>query len=64
MELKFKVEIYDVGINACVDVPESVAKKMTPKNGNIKVKGTINGFEFFRNLTLYEYYFKKYNLSQ
>ncbi len=50
MELKFKAEIYKVGINACVDVPESVTEKMAPKNGYIKVKGFINGFEFSKNL--------------
>lgn len=50
MELKFKAEIYKVRINACVDVPESVSGKMTPKNGYKKVKGSINGFEFSKNL--------------
>ncbi len=50
MELKFKAKIYKVGINACVDVPESVTEKMTPEKGYIKVKGLINGFEFFKNL--------------
>lgn len=50
MELKFRAEIYKVGINACVDVPESISQKMTPKNGYIKVKGTINGFKFSKNL--------------
>ncbi len=50
MELKFKAKIYKVGINACVDVPESVTKKMTPEKGYIKVKGLINGFEFSKNL--------------
>ena len=48
--MKFKAEIYKVGINACVNVPESITEKMTPKNGYIKVKGSINGFEFFKNL--------------
>lgn len=50
MELRFKAEIYKVGINTCVDVPESVSGKMTPKNGYIKVKGSINEFKFSKNL--------------
>ena len=50
MELKFKAEIYKIGINACVDVPENVTEKMTSSSGYIKVKGMINGFEFSKNL--------------
>ncbi|MEL4309081.1 DUF1905 domain-containing protein [Joostella sp. CR20] len=50
MELKFKAEIYKVGINACVDVPENITEKMTAKNGYIKVKGVINGFKFSKHL--------------
>ena len=50
MELKFKAEIYKVGINACVDVPEKITHKMEPQSGYIKVKGSINGFEFSKNL--------------
>lgn len=50
MELEFKAEIYKVGINACVDVPEKVTDKMKSQNRNIKVKGNINGFEFSKHL--------------
>ena len=50
MEVDFKAKIYKVGINACVDVPESVTNSMEPTKGYIKVKGTINGFGFTKTL--------------
>lgn len=50
MELEFSAEIYKAGINACVDVPEEITDTMEPHKGYIKVKGSINGFEFSKNL--------------
>lgn len=46
----FKAKIYKVGINAVVDVPHSVSGKMKPEKGYIRVKGTINGFDFATTL--------------
>jgi len=46
----FKAKIYKVGINAVVDVPEAVSGKMEPEKGYIRIKGTINGFDFATTL--------------
>ncbi len=51
-EYKFSAEIYKVGINACVDVPEKITDNMKPVNGYIKINGEINGFAFNKNLVL------------
>ena len=44
--LDFKAEIYKIGINACVDVPKTITNDLTSARGQIKVRGTINGFTF------------------
>lgn len=49
-EHKFNANIYKVGINACVDVPEEITEKMKAENGYIKISGRINGFAFNKNL--------------
>jgi hypothetical protein len=50
MPIKFKAKIYKIGINAVVDVPKRVTSSLTATAGRIKIKGTINGFDF--NTTL------------
>lgn len=42
----FSAIIYKTGINAAVDVPQDVTGKLKPDKGYIKVRGTINGFDF------------------
>lgn len=51
----FKAKIYKVGINAVVDVPDTVSGKMKPEKGYIRIKGTINGFDFATTLTPVKY---------
>lgn len=46
----FKAKIYKVGINAVVDVPDTVSGEMEPEKGYIRIKGTINGFDFATTL--------------
>ena len=46
----FEAKIYKDGINACVDVPGSITSKLTKEKGFIYVKGTVNGFSFFKSL--------------
>jgi hypothetical protein len=48
--MAFKAHIYKVGINAVVEVPASVTKKMKAVKGYIPVVGRINGFEFKQTL--------------
>jgi len=50
MRQKFKAKIYPVGINWCVDVPSSVSGKLKPVKGYIRIKGTINNYEFTQTL--------------
>ncbi|MFZ1675935.1 MAG: DUF1905 domain-containing protein [Saprospiraceae bacterium] len=50
MEFRFKGEIYKVGINPCVDVPERITLKMKPLRGYIFVKGEINKHKFEQTL--------------
>lgn len=50
MKINFKAKIYKAGINPCVDVPISITKKMTATKGYIKIKGTINNFNFAQTL--------------
>ncbi len=50
VEYRFGAKIYKIGINSCVDVPSEITNQMKPTNGYIKVKGTINGFAFNKNL--------------
>ena len=42
----FEAEIYQTGINECVDVPIEITEKMVTEKGRIKIKGKINGFAF------------------
>jgi len=42
----FKAKIYKIGINAVVDVPKRITASMIATAGRIKIKGTINGFDF------------------
>ena len=42
----FKAKIYKIGINAVVDVSKRITSTMSPTAGRIKIKGTINGFDF------------------
>ncbi len=42
----FEAEIYQTGINECVDVPTEITEKMVTEKGRIKIKGKINGFAF------------------
>lgn len=46
MSLSFKAKIYKIGINAVVDAPTRITSSMTSTAGRIKIKGTINGFDF------------------
>jgi hypothetical protein len=46
----FKTEIYKVGINPVVDVPNKISSKMKPVKGYIPVKGMINAHAFHQTL--------------
>ncbi|MXV49910.1 DUF1905 domain-containing protein [Pedobacter sp. HMF7647] len=48
--MNFKARIYRVEINLCVDVPREVTDTMKPTKGYIRIKGTINGFNFIQTL--------------
>ena len=50
MQYHFEAKIYQSGINWCVDVPYEITHQLEPKKGYIKVKGTINGYAFSKNL--------------
>jgi hypothetical protein len=50
MKHNFKAKIYKIGINWAVDVPKELADQMKPEKGYIRIKGTINGFEFIQTL--------------
>ncbi|HZV72040.1 MAG TPA: DUF1905 domain-containing protein [Saprospiraceae bacterium] len=50
MGFRFKGEIYKVGINPCVDVPERITLKMKPDRGYIPVLGEINKHKFQQTL--------------
>lgn len=50
MAYVFKAKIYKTGINWCVDVPEKITNRLTAEKGKIKIKGTINGFDFTKTL--------------
>lgn len=50
MSFSFKAKIYKTGINWAVDVPEKITAKLEKTKGYIRVKGTINHFEFKTNL--------------
>ncbi|PST84963.1 hypothetical protein C7T94_02255 [Pedobacter yulinensis] len=46
----FEAEIYQTGINWCVDVPPTVTSQMKPEKGYIHISGKINGFAFRKTL--------------
>ena len=50
MVLTFKAKIYKIGINAVVDVPKRITSKFTAVSGRIRIKGTINDFNFTTTL--------------
>ena len=50
MKVNFKAKIYKVDINACADVPKAITENMQPKKGYIKIKGTINDYDFTKTL--------------
>ncbi|MGX7666849.1 YdeI/OmpD-associated family protein [Flavobacterium pedocola] len=50
MQYTFKAEIYKIGINWAVDVPEKITQQLQAVKGYIRIKGTINGFEFNKSL--------------
>lgn len=50
MSYQFEAKIYKIGINWAVDVPHSIAQKMTPEKGYIRIKGQINDFDFIQTL--------------
>ncbi|PBQ30767.1 hypothetical protein CNR22_02915 [Sphingobacteriaceae bacterium] len=46
----FKSKIYKTGINWAVDVPSKISDKLEKEKGYIRIKGTINDFEFKQTL--------------
>lgn len=42
----FSATLYKTGINAAADVPQDITGKLKPDKGYIKIRGTINGFDF------------------
>lgn len=50
MKHTFKAEIYQTGINWCVDVPTEITDQLDSEKGRINIKGQINGFEFTTTL--------------
>jgi hypothetical protein len=50
MKYRFDAEIYKTGINWCVDVPGVICNQLIVEKGYIRIKGTINGFEFRKSL--------------
>lgn len=47
---KFSSNIYQIGINWAVDVPDQIARDLTKDKGYIRIKGRINGFDFIQTL--------------
>lgn len=47
---KFNATIYKNGINFCVDVPAEITALLRAIKGYIRIKGTVNGFEFVKFL--------------
>jgi hypothetical protein len=47
---QFKARIYKNGINFCVDVPAEITALLIAVKGYIRIKGTVNGFEFTKFL--------------
>jgi Domain of unknown function (DUF1905) len=50
MGFRFKGEIYKVGINPCVEVPERITSKMKAIRGYIYIRGEINKHKFEQTL--------------
>ncbi len=50
MEHHFKAEIYKTGINWAVDVPRSITDQLKKDKGYIRIKGSVNGFDFKQTL--------------
>lgn len=50
MQFSFKARIYKVGINLCVRVPNTITAKLTPVNGYIPIRGTIQKHFFQQTL--------------
>jgi len=48
--LKFSAEIYQTGINWCVDVPKEITNELIIEKGRVNIKGTINHFGFTKTL--------------
>ncbi len=46
MQCFFEAEIYQTGINGCIDVPTEITEKRATEKERIKIKGKINGFAF------------------
>lgn len=46
----FKAIIYKTGINAAVDVPPEMTEGMVAEKGYIRIRGTINSFDFTQTL--------------
>lgn len=46
----FKAKIYKTGINWAINVPSKISKNLEKEKGYIRVKGTINTFEFKQTL--------------
>jgi hypothetical protein len=47
---KFSAKIYKIGINWCVNVPFEISNCLIIKQGQIDIKGNINGFAFTKTL--------------
>lgn len=50
MEKEFEANLYKVGINACVDVPDVITAELLKEKGFIYVEGTINQAPFKKSL--------------
>ncbi len=50
MPHQFQAQIYQTGINWCVDVPDEITAQLPKQKGYIKIKGQINGFDFTQTL--------------
>lgn len=46
----FEAEIYKIGINWAVDVPDAISAKLARNRGYIPIQGTIDGFAFTQTL--------------
>jgi hypothetical protein len=46
----FRATIYKTGINYCVDVPNTITKRLEKNKGYIRITGTVNDFPFTKSL--------------